>query len=405
LFLSIGLLVNAAFTAEVSPLLQHRVLEKTGGEFKLIRKAAASAQDRRVCLALDCCTVSVMVVDEGNRVIYVNEAAENLFSRYEAQIRAAVPTFDARSIVGTDVQVLAGVEPASFAGLDGVREQDCKLGSTELRVSINPMVDAQGQPCGAVLEWSDRILEVSKAGGTHPAQQSDGATTTLQHVDESLRKMTGLIEEMARKAGRYAQHADQASGAVVLTRQRIMKQSRVAEEVTASTARWLRQIADVSRAIGDIVRVIEETVSRSRLLLTGTTTVRNSVAAQKDRWIPVAEEIVALTTLSVHATQVAKQLIDALVQRAADGAALVTRNGEGLSDIFDSLDEAAVLVTEVAAVAHEHSQEILEVSTKVAALCQPKKQIPGTAHNCAAERNTVVPFKRRIRIQPPPQAR
>jgi methyl-accepting chemotaxis protein len=107
----------------------------------------------------------------------------------------------------------------------------------------------------------------------------------------------------------------------------------------------------------------------------------------------------------VHATQVAKQLIDALVERAAFGAELVTRNAEGLGDMFDSLDEAAVLVTEVAAVAHEHSQEILEMSDKVAALCQPKKQVSSTAQSCAAERGTVVPFKRRIRGQPPPQAR
>jgi methyl-accepting chemotaxis protein len=354
-----------------------------------------------LCLALDRCTVSIMVVDECNRVIYVNEAAESLLSRYEAQIRADVPEFDARYVVGTDVQLLAGVEVGSFTGL-GTRVEHCRLGSVELRVSIQPMVDPQGRHWGAVLEWSDRVPEVSPAGAIHSAEQLSGVgTTASRHMDESLRRMTRLTEEMARKAGRYAQHADQASRVVALARQQVVKQGRIAQEVTASTARWFRQVGDVSRAIGDIIKVVEETASRSRLLLTDTAVAEKSSAAQKDRRITVAEEMLSLATLSVNAAQVAQQLIAGLVRRAADGSELVTRNGGGLGAIFDSLDEASAIVIEVAAVAHEQSQEVLEVSRKIAELGRPKEQSPTRPHNAAAAGDSVVPFKRRVRHEPP----
>ena len=369
-------------------------------------KVAASAQDPRVCLALERCTIGVMVVDERNRVIYVNDAAEQLFCRHEAQIRATVADFDARNIVGTDVQPLAGIDPGSCAGHASTRVEDRQLGCARLQVSISPMVDTQGRHWGAVLEWNDRTVEVSPAGVVHsPEQQPGGDTTGLRQMDQLLRQMTGVMEEMARKANRYAQHADQASGAVIQAQQRVMRQGRIAEEVTASTARWFRQVGDVSREIGDILRMIEETTARGRLLLTDTTTARKLADTQNERRIPVAEEMLSLATLSVNAAQVAKQLIDGLARRATDSSELVTRNASGFGTLFDSLDEAGALVTEVAAVAHEHSQEVLEVSRKIAALCHPKEPLTRTLHNPVAGGNSVLPFKQRVPGKPPRQAR
>ncbi|MEM1313354.1 MAG: nitrate- and nitrite sensing domain-containing protein [Pseudomonadota bacterium] len=168
----------------------------------------ATDRARRLVSALDAVGAPVAVIDERQKVTYVNPA-------FTALARALGPAFAAR---GVDPDALAGV-PVSRLLPDGLtvdgllaaagRINEAELGRRRLRVSGAPIVNARGEALGAAFLWSDvtelRALQsqlqavVDGAGDGDFSRRLDETADDpfLQELCTGLNRVCGVIEGFA----------------------------------------------------------------------------------------------------------------------------------------------------------------------------------------------------------------
>jgi len=162
-----GRLDNAippARSDEVGQLLE--ALSRMQSELRQRTDAAGRlhAENLRIRNALDKCTTNVMIADASGDVLYMNESQVAMLTAAEADIRAVLPQFDARNLIGRNID-LFHKNPAHqrnlLAGLRTTHIAQIKVGGHTFRLMANPINDADGKRVGTVVEWSDRTAEVA----------------------------------------------------------------------------------------------------------------------------------------------------------------------------------------------------------------------------------------------------
>jgi methyl-accepting chemotaxis protein len=130
----------------------------------LAESKAVAKNAGRIKEALDKAATNVMLADKGYNIIYMNDAAKEMFQTAEAEIRKALPDFDASQLVGANIDVFHK-NPAHQRGmldkLAGKFESELTVGSLIFKFIANPVFDADGLRIGTVVEWEDRTAEVA----------------------------------------------------------------------------------------------------------------------------------------------------------------------------------------------------------------------------------------------------
>ena len=142
--------------------------------------ALAASTNLRVRYALDKCTTNVMIADVDCNIIYMNETVLAMMQRNEAELRKTLPHFDARTLIGRNIDVFHK-SPAHqrnlLAALKTTYKTQIQVGNLHFGLMANPILDAQGTRLGSVVEWADRTAEVSVerevAGIVESAAQGD----------------------------------------------------------------------------------------------------------------------------------------------------------------------------------------------------------------------------------------
>ena len=140
--------------------------EKAAAE-KLVaqeREQHIASENLRIRNALDKCSTNVMIADAGNVIIYMNETVTAMMQRNETELRKTLPQFDAKRLIGQNIDVFHK-NPAHQQGLlEGLRatyRTQIPVGSLHFSLSASPILDAGGQRMGTVVEWADRTQEVA----------------------------------------------------------------------------------------------------------------------------------------------------------------------------------------------------------------------------------------------------
>ena len=120
-------------------------------------------ENTRIKQGLDVVVTNVMIADDDLNVVYVNDSIRQMLNTAEADIRKDVPAFNARSVVGTNID-LFHKNPAHQRGLLAKMTQTHKaqlvLGGRTFSLTLNPINDDQGKRLGYVVEWKDMTLEL-----------------------------------------------------------------------------------------------------------------------------------------------------------------------------------------------------------------------------------------------------
>ncbi len=124
---------------------------------------AQARRNARIREALDKCTTGVMIANASNVIAYMNETVAAMMLRNEAEIRKALPQFDANNLVGQSIDIFHR-EPAQqrnmLASMTSTHRAQIRVGSLHFGFIANPIVDANGVRVGTVVEWLDRTAEV-----------------------------------------------------------------------------------------------------------------------------------------------------------------------------------------------------------------------------------------------------
>ncbi len=127
-------------------------------------------------IALNAISSGVMVADKDRNIIYANPAVYNLLKKYEADIRTVLPHFSAENLVGQNIDQFhkdPGHQRRILADLRAPMSSSIVVGDVNFDLMLTPLLDAQGNPNGAMVEWVDKTeynLTSNKLGALDRSQ-------------------------------------------------------------------------------------------------------------------------------------------------------------------------------------------------------------------------------------------
>jgi len=168
-----------------------------------------------------------------------------------------------------------------------------------MRVCANPVVSADGQRSGTVVEWIDRMQEVD-------AEEELGAV------------VKGALEgDLTSTVRQNADNASQANQLATAARTNAQKGGEVVQEAV----RAMGSINASSRRIADITGVIDEIAFQTNLLALNAAVEAARSGEQGRGFAVVATEVRSLAGRSVGAAKEIKELIQDSVGRVSAGSA------------------------------------------------------------------------------------
>ena len=109
---------------------------------------------------------SVMIGDEEGNITFVNNTNQKLLQDQEHNIKMSLPNFDARSIVGKNIDLFhknPAHQKAMLKQLTKMHQAQIQLGNGIFKLNISPLNDASGKRIAYVVEWINYTDEIGRA--------------------------------------------------------------------------------------------------------------------------------------------------------------------------------------------------------------------------------------------------
>ncbi|NQZ06508.1 MAG: PAS domain-containing protein [Algicola sp.] len=126
--------------------------------------AELARNNARIKIALDKCQANVMMADNDLNIIYTNDSVSEMMQRNEAQLRNALPNFNARKLIGTcvdDFHKDPKHQRGMLENLNEVYQTRLPVAGLTFDLIATPIFDTEGERLGTVVEWSDMTAELA----------------------------------------------------------------------------------------------------------------------------------------------------------------------------------------------------------------------------------------------------
>jgi methyl-accepting chemotaxis protein len=415
-------MIDRSGTDEAGQVLQ--ALDDMQGKLRtqIETERSFAAENSRIRQALDKVSTSVVLADATYKIIYLNDAAREMFARSQHEIRKTLPTFEAARLRGANMECLS-IDPANMHrhldNLVGSHVHERSLGVCTFRTIANAVVDDKGARIGTVVEWTDRTQEVAvekemqnmlsavvggdlskridlsgkmgffeamsrgvnqladnmadvvskvKAVASEVHRGADeissGNANLSQRTEEqssSLEETASSMEEMTTTVKQNADNAGQANQLAMAARDQAEKGGAVVSQAVKA----MTDINDASKKIADIIGVIDDIAFQTNLLALNAAVEAARAGEQGRGFAVVASEVRSLAGRSATAAKEIKELIQDSVRKVEDGSVLVTQSGQTLEKIVASVKKVSDIVAEIAAASREQSSGIEQVNRAV----------------------------------------
>jgi methyl-accepting chemotaxis protein len=145
----------------------------------------------RINQALDNVQSGVMVTDPGLNIIYMNKSVQQLFTNAEPDIRKQLPQFDAKSLMGANIDIFHK-NPAHQRGmlerLISTFRSELTIADLSMTVVVNPVINTSGERIGFVAEWLNRTDEVKVEQEIGKVVSGAGLGDFTQRINEHGKK-------------------------------------------------------------------------------------------------------------------------------------------------------------------------------------------------------------------------
>ncbi|MGB1562221.1 MAG: methyl-accepting chemotaxis protein [Sinimarinibacterium flocculans] len=202
-------------TAELAA--QQAEAERLAAERKL------ADENLRIRNALDNVSGNVMIANNDREIVYMNAAVSDMLTRAESTLRQALPHFDARRLMGANIDVFhknPAHQMQMLANLRSSYRTEIKVSGLTFGLIASPIVNDKGERLGTVVEWKNRTDEVAveqevgeivsaAAHGDFTRRVSlDGKDGFFKGLAESINQLLETssvgLEEVARVLGALA---------------------------------------------------------------------------------------------------------------------------------------------------------------------------------------------------------
>jgi methyl-accepting chemotaxis protein len=401
---------------------------------------AIAAANARLKVALDNVSSKVVLADAANLIVYMNQAALEMFQVAAADLRRELPNFDPNRLVGSSTDLFY----KNPANMHGTFDSQLQIGARTLRIIVSPVLDGQGKRLGTVIEWIDRtqelaveeevadIVAAAQAGDltrrietegkqgffetlaiginglvdnmmvvikqikgaavevqTGAEEISKGNINLSQRTEEqasSLEQTASSMEQMTSTVKQTADNAGQANQLAIAARH----QAEKGGAVVGSAVQAMGAINGASKKIADIIGVIDEIAFQTNLLALNAAVEAARAGEQGRGFAVVATEVRNLAGRSATAAKEIKTLIQDSVAKVNEGSKLVDESGRTLQEIVHAVKKVTDIVAEISAASREQSSGIEQVNRAVMQMDETTQQNAALVEQAAAASQAIV---------------
>jgi methyl-accepting chemotaxis protein len=286
-----------------------------------------------------------------------------------------------------------------------------RLGEHSLDLSVAPLRDAKGKYIGAMLSWSVATEQVRFIGRvTEFSQDVAGAA---EHMRAMAQSMAASAEETSNQAAAVAAASEEASSNVQTVAsaaeelsssiQEITRQveqsssvSRQAVEEALATDETMRGLADSAERVGEVVGLIQEIASQTKLLALNATIESARAGDAGKGFAVVASEVKNLADQTAKATkQIAEQVSS--IQKASQAAVgaiesirrTIESANEASAAIASAVEQQGAATQEITRNVQEAATGTREVSSNISGVTDAAAQNAHTASDMLSATNTL----------------
>ena len=316
----------------------------------------------RIKIALDSVKGNVMMADNDGFIIYINESVVKMMKEAEADLRTALPNFDADKMLGANFDQFHA-NPAHqrnlLGNLSDTYEAQIEVGGRTMQITATPVVNELGERLGSVVEWRDltgqvaAVREIENLIGQASAGQLDarlqehefigflatiatGINQVLDAVVAPIHEAQDVLQKMSEgdlqvnMDGDYQGEFARLQGSLSKTRDKLSETVAQIRSIGGDINTSSREISESNNSLSESTTEqaasLEETAASMEQM---TATVRQN-AQSAERADGLAKEASNVATIGGK-----------VAQEAADAMGEISASSKQIADIVNVIDNIA----------------------------------------------------------------
>ena len=242
--------------------------------------------------------------------------------------------------------------------------------------AINAMRDKFASIVNEVRQGAEGVATASAeiAQGNHDlSARTESQASSLEETAASTEQLSATVKQNADNARQANQLAMRASTVAI-----------TGGEVVGQVVETMKGINDSSRKIADIISVIDGIAFQTNILALNAAVEAARAGEQGRGFAVVASEVRSLAGRSAEAAKEIKSLINASVERVAQGTALVDQAGVTMTEVVSSIRRVTDIMGEISAASNEQSLGVAQVGEAVTQMDQVTQQNAALVEEMAA---------------------
>lgn len=330
--------------------------EREQAQQKALEKA--TRENTRIRFALDKVSTNIMIADEKYDIIYINQAVQNMFAKCADQLRQVMPHFDANHLLGVNIDSFhkhPQHQRQMLATLRDTYKTQIQLAGRSFRLIANPIIDADQQRCGTVVEWADVTNEVAAeqeiadiviqaaAGDFSGRIQLEGKEGFFLQLGQSLNRLLEITSEGLEDVAEVLSAIAEGD----LTH-------RIDKEYQGT---FLRLKEDTNQTVEQLCRIVGQIKESTDAI----NTAASEIAAGNNDLSQRTEEQAS----SLQETAASMEQITSTVQQNADNARQANQLAIGASDVAERGGQVVSDVVKTMQMITSSSRQIEEIITVI----------------------------------------
>ena len=316
----------------------------------------------RIKVALDSVKANVMMADNDGIIVYTNESVEQMMKNAEADLRTALPNFDADKLMGANFDQFHA-DPAHqrnlLAKLTTTYDTQVEVGGRTMQITANPVVNDQGERLGSVVEWRDltgqvsavkdieKLIDQASAGELDARLQEDEFIGFLATIAAGINQVLDAVVVPIHEAQDVLQKMSEGDLQVSMDGDYRGEFARLQSSLTTTRDKLNETVAQI-RSIGGDINTSSREISESNNSLSESTTEQASsleeTAASMEQMTATvrqnAQSAERADSLAKEASNVATKG-GKVAQEAADAMGEISASSKQIADIVNVIDDIA----------------------------------------------------------------